>query len=207
MTTFPSVPDVAGVPPLARDPLAAPFIVILLAADAVLLFSIARPKFEWGLFQQGGLPLITADSVVTMGYKQDWSISNYPVEGGAFETYDKVQLPFEIRLQFSKGGSSLAKATFLESLSEIAGNTQLYDVYTADRVYNNVTIMRYNYDREALKGVGLLVVDVYVIQVSVTATQQFSNTVNPASASPSSTGISQPLPASPAIQSSAGGNK
>ncbi len=203
--TFPNVPDVAGVPPLARDPLAAPFIVILLVADAVLLFTGLTIK-SWGLFQDG-IPLITADSVVTMGYKQDWSISNYPVEGGAFETYDKVQLPFEIRLQFSKGGSSAAKAAFLQSISQIAGNTQLYDVYTADAIYNDVTIMRYNYDREALKGVGLLVVDVYVIQVSVTATQQFSNTVNPASASPSSTGISQPLPASPAIQNSAGISK
>ncbi len=204
--TFPNVPDVAGVPPLARDPLAAPFIVILLAADAVLLFSGFITKLEWGLFQNG-LPLVTADSVVTMGYKQDWSISNYPVEGGAFETYDKVQLPFEIRLQFSKGGSSLDKAAFLASIAAIAGTTNLYDVYTADAFYSSVTVMRYNYDREALKGVGLLVVDIYVIQVSVTATQQFSNTVNPASASPSSTGISQPLPASPAIQNSASVSK
>ncbi len=203
--TFPNVPDVAGVPPLARDPLAAPFIVILLAADAVLLFTGLTIK-QWGLFQNG-IPVVASDSVVTMGYKQDWSISNYPVEGGAFETYDKVQLPFEVRLQFSKGGSSFDKSAFINSIAAIAGNTQLYDVYTPDVVYNSVTVMRYNYDREALKGVGLLVVDVYVIQVSVTATQQFSNTVNPSSASPSSTGISQPLPASPAIQSSASVSK
>src|SRR5215469_5882183 len=43
-----------------------------------------------------GLPTIfpVAASFVDVEYKQDWPISDYPVEQGGFQSYDKVRLPF-----------------------------------------------------------------------------------------------------------------
>src|SRR5579872_6225668 len=44
----------------------------------------------------GLLPV--AASTVEFEYRQDWPISTYPQEQGAFQPYDKVTLPFDVRI-------------------------------------------------------------------------------------------------------------
>jgi hypothetical protein len=169
--------------------------IALLAQEAIVFFAGTGVP-QWGLFTTAGIPVLVGDNVVTFGFKSEWSISDYPLEQGAFESYDKVTIPFESRIRYSVGGDSSRRQSFLASLLVIAGNLELYNVITPDAFYPSVNITRYSYDRSAINGAGLLVVDVHVVQVRVTATQAFSNTLSPSSANSQSGGQVQTIPAS-----------
>lgn len=138
----------------------------LLTGD--LIGEIAPPGAQWGIFS-GGSAVITADNVVAFDYKQEWSISDYPVERGAFESYDKVSLPFDARVRFTAGGNIGRREALLSSIASIAGTTELFDVVTPEFIYTSVTISHYDYRRTARNGLGLLQVDVWCLQVNQNA--------------------------------------
>jgi len=178
---FPNVPIAPGVPPLPRDPGAAIAAVELLVADAISVFGLFDQQ-RWGLFKNN-LPVVVADNVVSFDFKQDYTVSNYPLEQGAFESYDKVTVPFDVRLQFSMGGSELDRQEFLQSITAIAGTLDLFDAVTPEQVYPSVNVVHCDYRRTSGSGLGLLVVDVWCLQVRVTAQTSFSSsTVNPSGA-------------------------
>jgi len=161
--TFPvNVPNVPGVPQVTFATGAVTQALSFLTSDSVSgYFGFSS---QWGIFQ-GGAPIIVADSVVGMDYKQEWSLSDYPVEQGAFATYDKVALPFDVRVRFTAGSIS-SRDALLNSLAAVAGTTQLFDVVTPEVVYTSVTITHYDYRRTARSGLGLLQVDVWCLQVA-----------------------------------------
>ena len=39
---------------------------------------------QWGIFDQNGDPVITADTVVQVAYRREYHISEFPVEEGSF---------------------------------------------------------------------------------------------------------------------------
>ena len=169
---FPNIPNAPGVPALPRDPNAIIDSVLLLAADALGLFSTTNQ--QWGLFKDG-LPVVVADSVVSFDYRQDWTISTYPLEEGAFESYDKVQTPFDVRLKFVTGGSEADKETFLASVADAAATLDLFDAVTPEAIYTSVNVVHQDYRRDKER-VGMIVVDVWCKEVRVTATSAFGNT-------------------------------
>lgn len=198
MSIFPNVPNVPGVPPLPRDPFAAPIAIALLTADAILAIA-GFFTVSWGIFQDG-VPIIVPDTIATVDYKQSWTISDYPVEEGAFQSYDKVNTPFEIMVRMAVGGSVADKQAFLANIADVANTLDLYDVVTPEAVYQSANIVHYDYRRSATQGAGLLAVDVRLVEVRVTATAQFVNTKSPVSASPVATGTVNPVPATPSQQ-------
>lgn len=211
MSIFPNVPNVPGVPPLLRNPNAIFSTVALLAADVSFLLGLfAGP--QWGLFNSGGDLVVTADSVTSFDFKKDWTVSNYPVEPNAFASYDKVETPFNVRIRFASGGSEFDRRALINSIERIAASLELFNAVTPEKVYTSVNVMHFDYDRTAVKGVGLLVIDVWCIQVRVaqdaaftssgtgtpSSTAQLSgiNTKSPSGASPISSGTVQPKDAS-----------
>ena len=197
---YPNVPDVPGVPPVPRNPLAIAVSVSLLTQDAVnTIAGSGQP--QWGIFQNN-VPVVLADNVVSIDYKQDWTVSDYPLEQGLFESYDKVQLPFECRVRFSCGGDSTRRQQFLDSIAAISGTLDLYSVVTPEEIYSSVNITHYDYRRTAMNGVGLIVVDVWAIQIRITATASFQNVQNPTSASPQNNGMAQTQTPSAAVAAS-----
>lgn len=174
MALFPNVPDVPGVPPLLRNPNVAIAAISLLVRDALAFFLGSGPT-QWGIFKNG-FPVVLADSVISFDYKQDWSLSDYPVEQGKFETYNKVNSPFHTRVRFSSGGDESTRSNFIESIAAIAGTTDLFDVVTPEKVYQGVNVAHYDYRRTAASGLGLIVVDVWLLEVRDTATATFTNT-------------------------------
>lgn len=200
MPNFPNVPNVPGVPPLLRNPNLAATAASLLVNQAIR-FLVAPFSAQWGIYQ-GGSPIVVADSVVSFGYKQAWAIADYPVEEGAFETYDKVETPFNARIRFASGGSTGARQALLDSIDAIAGNLELYDVVTPEAVYTNVNVASYEYHRDN-KNVGLLVVDVMLLEIRVTAVASFANTKSPNAAGAKNGGMVNPTAATPTQQSQA----
>lgn len=188
-----NVPRVPGVPTLSSY---ASGVGSLLVADALgVLRSLFNPL--WGIFKSG-LPVITAENVVSFEYRQEWAISNYPLEKGAFESYNKVNSPFESRVRFSSGGSLEARQAMLKSIDVATNSLDLFDVVTPDAVYLSVNLSHYDYQRQHDRGVGLLVVDVWCQQIRVTAQTAFSSTKSPSGAGTSNVGTVQPSALSPA---------
>lgn len=199
---FVAVADVLGVPPVNFLPgFVSPD---LLTRDLVSQFSaIFGP--QWGIFL-GGAPVIVAESVTGYEHRADWTISDYPVEGGQFESYDKVLLPFLAKVRFASGSSPEARAILLEQVAAAASTLEKYDVVTPEFTYLSCSITHYDYRREHNKGVGLIVVDVWVSQVieQNAGTLTAAGTQNPASADPVSDGqvTAQPPSASTALSAS-----
>lgn len=207
---MPNVPFLPGVPPL--NGYSAAGAVQLLFTDLLGLLSGSITP-QWGIFLDGE-PVIACDNVVSFDFRRRWNESDYQIEKGGFESYNKVETPFETRVRMSAGGSEIDRQNFLSSVEDIAGDLQLYDVVTPERVYQSVNITGYEYKRTSVNGVGLLVIDVSLLEIRETAEVAFSsttareaasgrrtttlitirpgNTIDPTSSSPSSGGTVQP---------------
>jgi hypothetical protein len=180
-----NVPNVPGVPPLLTGTVPQALFGLLTSNLVAIPTNFSLP--QWGIFQNG-IPVVLADNVVSFDYRQASTISTYPLQKGAFESYDKVATPFEAIVRFSAGGSEENRRSFLDSIDAIAGTLTLYDVATPEVVYTSVNVASYDYRRTSTDGAGLIQVDVRLTEIRVTATTTFSNTKSPAAANPISSG-------------------
>jgi hypothetical protein len=183
MLGFPNVPFVPGVPALPRPPGFVGAVVDLVIQDALSILGLGFEQ-EWGLFLDG-LPAVTAESVVSFEFKKGYSIADYPVEEGAFESYNKVQRPFDVRLRFSTGGTTADRQDLLDSIDAICESLDLFDAVTPEATYESLNPISYSYSRASSRGQGLLVVDVFCEQVRVTASSSFTTTSTTSSAASS----------------------
>lgn len=149
-------------------------------------FGLIAP--EWGIFDQNGNVVVTFDNVISVEYKQEHSVSDYPLEEGAFESYDKVQVPFDARVRFSSGGSFSNRQALIESVQAIAGDLELYDVVTPEATYTSVNIVHQDYSRTAQNGAGLITLDVWLTEIRVTADPALSNSSAEPSGAPTANG-------------------
>jgi len=169
---------VFGIPPLLGKVAKAGNVVTLLVADAKRILSLFNSKPQWGLYAKGKA-VIVADSVVSMEAKNDWRIADYPMEEGAFQSYNKVREPREVKIRLNKGGNDAARTKFLQTVNSISKSLDVYDVYMPEGKIPNVTIKHYDYKRTATEGVGLITVDLWMVEVITTVASAFSNTKDP----------------------------
>ena len=184
--TYPDVPRSPGVPPVLREIGAIEATAILLVADAVIVASLVASYFlapQWGIFTQAGVPIAAADSVKGLDYRREYELSHYPVEAGAFGTYNKVQRPFESRVEFTIGDSFLPnlpgsqvqrRGVFLVALEAAAASVALYTVVTPEFRYPSANVKGLDYRRSAQNGATLMTVSVGVEEVRVIGTAQFA---------------------------------
>jgi hypothetical protein len=161
----------------------------LMTADTFTYFANTFQQ-QWGIFQNG-VAIVTADTVTSFEYRQEWIISDFPVEGGAFQSYDKVFVPFDARFRFVAGGSEANRAALLASIQAIAGNLTLYDAASPEAIYIGCNIRHFDYRRTSIRGVGMIEVDVWLEQVMVTNSPQ-NNASQPSGADPTNLGNVQP---------------
>lgn len=172
MPVFPNVPDGPGVPALPRLPGAIPPVVQLLVSDALgLLGAFGNPT--WGLFLDGQ-PVVTAESVYSFDFKKSAQISNFPVENGGFESYNKVQKPYDVRLRFTTGGTPADRQALIESAEAAVASLDLMIAVTPEAVYPNVNPTHMDYRRTAVSGQGLIVVDLFCEEVRVQSSSTFT---------------------------------
>ncbi len=172
---------------------------VLLAADAaIVLHMFAKP--QWGIYLNGVAALV-ADNIIAVDFKNDWRIADYPQEEGAFQSYNKVLTPYDVKVTMTKGGAGLLSAigigssanvkSFIAAVEMAAASLNLYDVMTPDRTYHSANITHYDYKRSAENGVSLLTVELWLQQIRVTATTAFTNTAAPDGMDPANTGSVQ----------------
>jgi hypothetical protein len=186
---MPNVPKVPGVPPLTSY--AANSVSLLVGNAIINALNLGKPA--WGLYKDG-IPVVVAENVVSIDYKRDWNLPDYPIENGGFKSYDKVQLPFSVRLRFSAGGDIVDRQNLLNSIAAISETLDLFDAVTPEVIYENVNVMHYDY-RRAANNVGLIVVDVWCQEVRLNSLTVFSSTKSASSAGVTNNGTVQPTSA------------
>ena len=188
--------------------------IALLTADAVSVIN-AFTGPQWGIFLNGGqvvgqdilgafLSNVTGfgnGNFLDLDYHVRYAISEYPVEQGAFQSYNKVQTPFDVAVTITAGGSDANRTLLLTQVEAIIGSTNLYTVMMPEGTLNSVNPIAYGYRRQHDRGLGLLEVNILFKQVRPAGNPTFSTTQSPDNtpASAPSTGgaplITNPTPA------------
>ena len=141
-------------------------------------------------------------STVDFEYAQDWPISNYPQEQGAFQSYDKVTLPFDVKIKLAAGGSATNRQSFINACLSISNSITLFDVVTPEWVFNSCSCTHIDWRRDASRGVTLIAIDLWFQQINVVSTTNYSNTQQPGNAGQQANGNAQPMTPNQVVQQS-----
>lgn len=200
---FPNIPPLPGVPPLLRDAQATltnTVVGLTALGDRIAGILGVTTGPTWGIFDDAGNPVIIGDSVRAVEWRKEFRVSDYPVEDGGFETYLKVETPFDAKLTFLKGGSDADRAEFLGLCqATLADHVNLYTVVTPEATYESATVEHMDYRRSEINGAKLLQVDLWLIEVRQTATEEYSNTKDPSGTATVNDGSVQPAPVPAAV--------
>jgi hypothetical protein len=174
-----AVPNVAGVPPLLGGFAPTPALPALNDISNSLPSSLSP---SWGIFLNGAA-VVTADSVISMDARQEAVVADFPLEGGTFESYDKVDRPFDVRFRFASGGNDANRAALFSSVKALlADKTNQYMFISPEDAF------------ESINGVGLPAVDVWGWQLLVGQSSTSANDSQSVGAAPqSNTGVVQPV--------------
>lgn len=187
---YPLVPNAPGVPTLLRN--AATIADVLtggyLGISDALNNLIGADPVQWGVFDDAGNPIALSDSVISVDYRNGSRISDYPVEQGAFASYNKVANPYDAKVRLACGGTEDSRADFLDALEVATASLNLYTIVTPERTYLNANIESMDYKRESMNGAYMIVVDLYLREIRETATAAFSAAQEPSGADPQSQG-------------------
>ena len=190
---FPSIPKLPGVPAIPRSPNFPPLLRAGLGLVQGMLWRIFQVETRWGIFDSQGKPLgdpakftgLIGNALDAAGlgstlstnavdYSKETRVSDFPIEGGAFASYNKVETAASPQVVLCMQGSEKNRRTFLEAIDKACKSTDLYSVVTPEVTYINYTVERYNYARHNSKGATLLIVEITlkeVRQVSALYTQ------------------------------------
>lgn len=207
------MPDAPGVPQVPRSPdVPPPPEAISASNDATQaqLTRAAHAAAAWGVFDTSFQVALKVDSVLDFDVRNEWRISNFPIEKGSFASYNKVAVPFELSVRVAKIGTGVGdRAQFLADVSTLAKDLKLYTILTPERAYDKCNITRYEVTRRGAEGAySLTEVDLFFVQI-LEVTAQYSTTQAatqnaqlPVSQPPVSRGIVQPAKPFPDITKS-----
>lgn len=205
---FPDIPALPGVPSLPRLPnisgLASggALVKTLLGAAQGLLWKVLQTRTQWGVLDARGRHLADPSmfqgllgtliegagfgptlSTNSVEYSKETRISDFPIEGGGFASYNKVEMPGNPVVTLVMGGSEGARSAFLAAIEGACKSTELYSVVTPEKTYPKHSIERYSYQRRSDRGATLLMVELVlkeVRQVSATYTKAAPEPKQPA---------------------------
>ena len=151
----------------------------------------------WGLLNSDGSNALTPDSSFSFEFQQEWKIANYPLENGAFASYDKVISPYTIEYVAMKGGSEADRVAFLANATAVAASTNIYTFVTPEASFPTCNVAKWHYARTAQNGVTLLKVFFSIVQINLTGIGTVTTTASPNGASQSNGGTVQPSQPTP----------
>lgn len=131
---FPQVAQLPGVPQLVRANEAINTVQLAVGAIQKFLGSPSK-QLVWGVFDQSGKAVIHPESYQGFENQNRWKISEFPLQDGDFQSYNKVIIPRTITLKLTQGGSLQQRTALLSALAAIGGDTNLYNIIVPEGVY------------------------------------------------------------------------
>lgn len=200
---FPNVPNLPGVPQVARSPLAPASAPPTLAnpAASTALWQSTQTAPLWGIFDSNNNQVVTPDSVIDFGYRHETNLPDYPIQNGAFGSFNRVSLPFDASVVMNKGGSVQDRNAFLAQIDAIdigPGALLLYTILTPEKSYLNCNVMHVELMRRGAKDAAWFDVEVKFRQIFPVSSQYSTSATaltnaQPASAAPfANQGLVQP---------------
>lgn len=187
---YPLVPQAPGVPALLRSGaqiLDAATLGYLGIGDA-LNSIIGQEPIQWGIFDDTGKPLADYDSFVATEYSNESDLSNYPVEKGAFATYNKVENPFQVQVTLTCGGEQTRRANFVAKIEAARKSLTLYTVVTPEYSHTNCNIVGLAIRRDLADGAYTVNAMLSLREVRQTAAIGFSTPQQPSGYDPRAQG-------------------
>ena len=187
---YPNVPPLPGVPALKR---AAPYV-----GAALTLLGEFLPLNIFGqdyaiLATNTKSQLLVPDSFVDFEYKKEAKIPIYPMQGGAFQSYNKVVMPSDIKVTVTCSGNlTMSKQEFIQRITAMINSLVLVDISTPDEVYKNYNLIHVDYKRESTRGATMLIAQLW-FQAVMIVTPATNNTAQPSGASATSLGSLTPI--------------
>lgn len=119
----------------------------------------------WTLIDSSGKSAIAFTSFDSLNVKSEGKVLTYPVEQGAFASYNKVQGPLGIKVTLGTWGEESLFGQILNKLEEYKQQAATLTVVTPARAYTNMTLQSYGYTRKQDNGAGMLLVDLDLVEV------------------------------------------
>ena len=204
---YPTVPDAPGVPAIHADP-GQGSTPNSFTSDPIVITADKLPPPAlppWGVYDSNGDQVVTPDTFVGIDYAASYSLPTYPVEGGAFQTYNKVERPFDVPVMFAKGGALEDRQEFIADCELARASLDLYTIVTPEQTFASVNIENFGYSRVADKGANLIHAEFRFTQIRVTAKVTYTTTANPNGADAQSAGTIQTAAPTGTQASAAGG--
>jgi len=175
---YPNVPALPGVPSLPVPPIGyqqpvspVDTTTLLQSSTTPSVSTASTQQSQWAIQDILGNLTLVPDSVIDFDYRNERKIPNYPIEQGAFSSYNKVALPYEIRMTVAcNGNGEMTRNLFISTVQDMLDSLDLFTIVTPDEIYENANLIHANYNRTARQGVTLLLVELVFEEVRQTGT-------------------------------------
>ena len=189
-------PNFPGVPALSQTSLNSLSKISAAIGGASLFSSFSSNKVNptWGIYIGRGNTPVSFDSFLSIDFKNEMDVANYPIEQGGFNSYNKVKVPYECVVK-ATAGSGYADAgrdvewrsSFLTLVDLILVSTIMCTIVTPEATYTNANLESYNYKRELRNGASILLVEMHFVEIMPAATTVVTNTPTTVAPDPTAT--------------------
>lgn len=153
----------------------------VLTGSSLLGINLLSPSASsYAITDASGNVLIQPDTMAVFDYEYEETISDYPIEEGAFNSYNKVRLPRRIRVEMACGGlnwvqqleqtldqtinsalgtnfgQGMTRAQFLEACDAAVESLDLFTIVTPDITYPSFNPTSVRYSRNRNNGAGMI---------------------------------------------------
>jgi len=164
---------------------------------------------QWTILADGGGSLVRFTSMISVDIFCEGQALSYPVEEGAFMTYNKVQSPIDIRATLATMGLPFEFADILDTLAQYKEEALKLMVVTPSAYFDSLTLQSYGHRHDQRRNANMLTVDLHLIEVkevqSQTTNVEVSSPKNPTSAGKVNTGKKQ-AQTNPAVEKKVNGS-
>jgi len=129
---------------------------------------------QWSIVDESGEKVFDFDSFVSADLKTESKVIQAPVEQGSFVSYNVVTTPTELTCTLSKRGFQSDLMSFVDSLLSYVNSTDLVTVVTPEQEFQNMKLIKCNYNRSAENGTDIIFAELNLIEVREVKSQYTS---------------------------------
>lgn len=178
---YPNVPNVPGVPTLIRSAtIPTPGSLLNSAISYVTEYLFGATV--WGIYDKNNAEVLNPDSFLGVDFRNSSRVAMHPVEAGGFESYNKVNTPYDFKVKMAVSGDKASRAAFLDTCEQMLKSVELFSVVTPEKSYLDATLQNYSYRRESRSGVTMLTVDLWFLEVRVNPAPEKDEAAEPSGA-------------------------